>query len=178
LRILTVSLCSLLAAVLLAQAAGAAAPFPAERAGSGSEPTAGGGSVRGVAFHARSAAIQWDAKTRSLTLYVFERPGVRCSGLGRAITISRGRSVQVLVTRRAEKLPVGRVLRDRFVRFARRFGATDLEVQLVQQHVALRFTRIDTGRGGVWHGRLEVAPRMLEGGRYSYAGTFAARWCA
>jgi hypothetical protein len=91
--------------------------------------------------------------------------------------IRRGRSVQVLVARRPVKLPVGRTFPDPFVRFARRFGATDVEVQLVQQRVRLGLTRIDTHRGGIWHGRLDVAPRSLEGKQYSYAGTFAARWC-
>ena len=177
-RRLTLSLTTILAAASLAGTAGAGTPFPVQRSGSGDEPTAGGGSFKGIAFHARSAAIQWDDKSRSLTLYLFELPRVRCSSLQRTVAIKRGRSVQVLVARRAVRLPVSRTLRDPFVRFARRFGATDLEIQLVQQRVRLRFTRIDTHRDGVWHGRLDVAPRLLEGKRYSYAGTFAARWCS
>lgn len=85
--------------------------------------------------------------------------------------------MQVLVARKPVRLEVGRMLRNPFIRFARRFGATDVEIQLVQQRVRLRLTRIDTHRGGVWHGRLDVAPRTLGGKRFSYAGTFAARWC-
>jgi hypothetical protein len=177
-RLLTLSLTTSLAAASLVGTAGAGTPFPAQRAGSGDEPTAGGGSFKGVAFQAQSAAIQWDSNARSLTLYLFELPRVRCSSLHRTVAIKRGRSVQVLVAQKAVKLPVDRTLRDPFVRFARRFGATDVEIQLVQQRVRLRFTRIDTRRDGVWHGRLDVAPRMLEGKRYSYAGTFAARWCS
>jgi len=177
-RPLTLSLTTILAAASLAGTAGAGTPFPIQRAGSGDEPTAGGGRFKGLEFHARSAAIQWDAKARTLTLYLFGLPRVQCSSLHRIVAIKRGRSVQVLVARRAAKLSVGRTLRDPFVRFARRFGATDVEIQLVQQRVRLRFTRIDTHRGGVWHGRLDVAPRTLEGNRYSYAGTFAARWCS
>jgi hypothetical protein len=176
-RISAFILSSILALALSVQAAGAGSQFPVERAGSGNEPTGGGGTLRDAAFHARSAAIQWDTRTRSLTLYVFERPGLTCSGLRRAVAVRRGRSVQVVVTRRPGRLPVDRVLRDRFVRFVQRFDATDVEIQLVQQRVALRFTRIDSGKNGVWHGRLDVSPRVLEGGRYSYSGTFAANWC-
>ena len=176
-RVLTLSLATILALTFLPASAGALTSFPVQRAGSGKEPMAGGASFGGVAFTARSAAVQWDANARTLTLYLFEFPRVQCSSLHRTIAIQRGRSVQVLVARRAVKLPVGRTLPDPFVRFARRFGATDVEIQLVQQRVRLRFTRIDTHRGGIWHGHLDVAPRTLEGKRYSYAGTFAARWC-
>jgi hypothetical protein len=158
-------------------ATAAALPFPGQRAGSGTERTAGGGTFAGAPFTARSAAVEWDEKTRLLTLYLFERSGVRCSNLAEAIAIRRGRSVQVLVTRRAQRLPVNRPVRGPFVRFVRRFGATDAEIQLVQQGVELRLTRVDTGRAGVWHGHLNVTPRSLQGKRYSYAGTFAARWC-
>lgn len=176
-RVLTLCLVTALALTFLSANAGARTSFPIQRVGSGKESTAGGGSFGGVAFAARSAAIQWDTSARSLTLYLFELPGVQCSSLHRTVAVRRGRSVQVLVTRRAVKLPVRRTLRDVFVRFTRRFGATDVENQLVQQRVELRFTRIDTHRGGIWHGRLDVASRTLEGKRYSYAGTFAARWC-
>ena len=175
-RVLTLSLATILALTVL-PTAGARTSFPVQRVGSGKEPLAGGGSFGGVAFAARSAAIQWDTNARSLTLYLFELPQVQCTSLHRTVAIRRGRSVQVLVARRAVKLPVGRTLPDPFVRFARRFGATDVEIQLVQQRVRLRLTRIDTHRGGIWHGRLDVAPRTLQGTRYSYAGTFAARWC-
>ncbi len=170
--------CAVAALAVVSPAGGAAAPFPSQQAGSGAEPTAGRGSFGGVPFHARSAAIQWDGTARTLTLYLFGRPDVRCSGLHRAVAIRRGRSVQVLVTRRAAKLPIDRAIGDRFVRFVKRFGATDVEIQLVQQRVGLRFTRIDTRPGGVWHGRLDVTPRVLNEKRYSYAGTFAARWCS
>jgi hypothetical protein len=176
-RALTLFLATVVALAFLAAAAGATTTFPVQRTGSGNEPTAGGGSFRGAAFAARSAAIQWDAKARTLTLYLFERRGILCSSLHRTVAIRRGRTVQVLVARKAAKLPVGRTLRDPFVKFARRFGATDLEIQVIQQRVRLRFTRIDTHRGGNWHGRLDVAPRTLAGKRYAYAGTFAARWC-
>jgi len=176
-RVLTLCLVTALALPFLSANAGARTSFPIQRVGSGKEPTAGGGSFGGAAFAARSAAIQWDANARILMLYLFELPGVQCSNLHRTVAVRRGRSVQVLVARRAVKLPVGRTLRDVFVRFTRRFGATDVENQLVQQRVQLRFTRINTHRGGTWHGRLDVAPRSLEGKRYSYAGTFAARWC-
>lgn len=176
-RVLTLYLATILALTFLPTNAGARTSFPVQRVGSGKEPIAGGGSFGGNAFAARSAAIQWDTKARTLTLYLFELPRVQCATLHRTVAIRRGRSVQVLVARRAVKLPVGRTLRDVFVRFTRRFGATDVENQLVQQRLQLRFTRIDTHRGGIWHGRLDVAPRSLEGKRYSYAGTFAARWC-
>jgi hypothetical protein len=176
-RVLTLSLATILALTVLPTNAGARTSFPVQRVGSGKEPMAGGGSFGGVAFAARSAAIQWDTNARSLTLYLFELPRVQCTTLHRTVAIRRGRSVQVLVARKAVKLPLGRTHPDPFVRFARRFGATDVEIQLVLQRVRLRLTRIDTHRGGIWHGRLDVTPRMLEGKRYSYAGTFAARWC-
>jgi hypothetical protein len=47
----------------------------------------------------------------------------------------------------------------------------------VQPGVGLFLTRIDTRKGGVWHGGVRVAKQTIKGRTYSYDGTFAARWC-
>lgn len=171
--VLVAALCC--AAVAVAVAAGA--PFPSERAGSGTEPTRGNGRFGETAFTARSAVVQWDGRMRLLTLYVFERPAVRCDGLQRTIDVRRGRSIQVVVTRRRARLPIGRRIPPLFVRFVERHGATDAELQAVQLGALVRFSRVDTRPGGTWHGRLAIRPHRVARASYSYDGTFAATWC-
>jgi hypothetical protein len=169
---------TLLMIVMLATATTSQASVaPREVRGSGNEPTRGGGSFGDVRFAPRSALVQWDNRMRTLNLYFFERAGVDCAGLPAALDITRGRSVQVLVPRRPPRLSVGVPLRDIFVRFVRRRGATDVETDLLQQRVTLWVSRVDTRAKGVWHGRLGVAAREVRGRGYSYSGTFAAAWC-
>ena len=47
----------------------------------------------------------------------------------------------------------------------------------VQPGVRLTLSRVDTAKGGVWHGHLTVAKTRQSGKTFSYNGTFAARWC-
>lgn len=176
-RPLTVLVATAAVGAALAAAAAAQAPFLPQTAGSGNEPTAGGGIFADTRFAARSAGISWDPRARILYLYLFDRRGIRCSSLYSAASVRRGRSVQALVPLRKMRLRPRARIREPFVRFVRRFDAEDVEIQLAQQNIDLLFTRIDTRRKGVWHGRLVVAPRVLSGKRFSYAGTFAARWC-
>ncbi len=168
---------AVLVAALSCAAVAVGAPFPSERAGSGAEPTHGSGHFGETAFTARSAVVQWDGRLRLLTLYVFERPAVRCSGLQRMLDIRRGRSIQVVVTRRRARLPIARTIQPLFVRFVERHGATDAELQAVQSGALVRFSRVDTRPGGTWHGRLAIRPHRVAGASYSYDGTFAATWC-
>ena len=104
-RVLTLSLATILALTFLPANAGARTSFPVQRVGSGKEPLAGGGSFGGVAFAPRSAAIQWDTNARSLTLYLFELPRVQCTSLHRTVAIRRGRSNSVIVASASVRWP-------------------------------------------------------------------------
>ncbi len=47
----------------------------------------------------------------------------------------------------------------------------------VQPGVRLVLTRVDAKRNKHWHGKLFVPTTRIEGKTFSFAGTFAARWC-
>ena len=46
-----------------------------------------------------------------------------------------------------------------------------------QPGVSIVFTRIDTARNGLWHGRISVPRQKYTGKVYALRGTFAAGWC-
>jgi hypothetical protein len=71
--------------------------FPHVRAGTGRQPTSGGGFVAGDRYVARSAAVAWSRKTNDLTLYLLWRKSVSCATLRQVITMP-GHLVQVHVT--------------------------------------------------------------------------------
>ena len=55
--------------------------------------------------------------------------------------------------------------------------ATGTRYYAIQPGVSLTFTHVDPRKNSVWHGTLTVKKQTFEGKVFSYAGTFAARWC-
>jgi len=159
-------------AALVLAAAQAKTPLPAKPQGNGKEPTAGGGVVSGAPFRARSAIAQYDS-SGDIYIYIFNKK-VGC----RLISYADAPHVWVWIHTNGTPLDVGRPMRTsgttRFVQV--NFVLSDHYIA-VQPGVRLTFTRIDTGKSGVWHGRLNVAKQTFKGRAYSYNGTFAARWC-
>ena len=154
-------------------AAQAKTPLPAKPQGAGSEPTAGGGVINGASFHARSAIVQVDSATGDVFVYVFSKK-VGC----RVISYSDAPYVWLWIHTNGTPLDVGKPLRTNgTVRFVQvNFVLSDHYIA-VQPGVRLTFTRIDTRKSGVWHGRLTVGKQTVKGRAFSYGGTFAARWC-
>jgi hypothetical protein len=168
---------ALLAAFLTTAAIAAPPParFPQQRAGMGSETTAGSGLFAGDLYRARSAVIRWNGHIGSLDLYLFRRRVAGCAGFERAAT-EPGKLLQIAVAREAVKLPVGTPVRRPLAEFITQRRTPPPDVVLVRP-VVLVFTRVDTTKNALWHGRVTVKPRRVQGRVYSYAGTFAARWC-
>ena len=150
--------------------------FPALRYGIGNEPTWGGGTFGGVPYSTRQAVVAWSRSARTLTVYVLRQKRVTCSGLEHAIT-APGLLVQALITARPLAHVVGHVIPDQTLQFVlHRDGRT--AVGAMKQGVRLVITRVDSHRGGVWHGRLSVPKKVYADGKlYGYRGTFAAKWC-
>jgi hypothetical protein len=150
--------------------------FPALRYGVGAEPNWGGGTFAGVRYKPHQAVVAWAMKARTLTLYLLRQKHVGCSSLDHAIT-APGLLVQALITARPLSRVVGHVIPNQTLQFVlHRDGR--VAVGAMKQGVRLVLTRIDSHRGGVWHGRLSVPKKIYADGKlYGYRGTFAARWC-
>jgi hypothetical protein len=167
-----------LVAAWLAAAAVAApppAPFPKQRAGTGHEKTAGAGLFAGTRYRARSAIIRWDGHLKSLDLYLFRRGTAGCSSFTRAAT-EPGRLLQIAISRKAIRLPLSAPVPGALAEFIAHRRTPPPSIVPIRS-VALAFTRIDTAKGARWHGRIKVRSTRVKGRAYSYAGTFAARWC-
>ena len=166
----------LVAAIATAALAGPPpARFPEQRAGSGEETTTGGGLFAGSPYRARSAVIRWNGRINSLDLYLFRERIGSCAAFERAVT-EPGRVVQIGVARGPVRLRVGSPVRRALAQFVTQRPAPPPAIVFARP-VRLFFTRIDTARGSVWHGRVAVERRRVDGALYSYEGTFAARWC-
>jgi hypothetical protein len=169
--------CIVFAALAFAGSA-AAVPFPLQREGNGNEPVAGAGVFAGTAFHPTTAFVRWDPHLQVLDLMVFgNHTSPRdCAAVARA-SANSPRLVEVGLSHRAKRLPVGRPLPVTIAEFVGHAGGGAPQVHAVQRGVRLVLTRVDTSRGGVWHGRLSVRSTRIAGKRYGYGGTFSARWC-
>jgi hypothetical protein len=152
--------------------------FPHVRAGTGQQPTSGGGFVAGDRYVARTAAVAWSRKTNDLTLYLIWRKRVSCATLRQVITMP-GHLVQVHVTDKphvAVRTPVGNPQ----VAFLTIFRNPKVPTRIagLRQGARLTFTRVDSYPGGVWHGYFAVPKKVYGDGKlYGYSGTFAAKWC-
>jgi hypothetical protein len=168
--------------VALVAAAPAAAQvqgvFPQIRLGGGKEPNAGGGVVAGDRYVTRNAVIAWNRKWNNLTLYLLWRRQVTCTTLRSTIT-KPGHLIQVHVTDRP-RVPLDRTVTNSQVAFLTIFRNPRIPTKIagLKQGARLKFTRIDSYRGGVWHGTFSVPRKVYGDGRlYGYSGTFAAKWC-
>jgi hypothetical protein len=168
--------------VLLTLAAPASATvaqsFPQIRIGTGKQRTTGGGVVAGDRYVTRNAVIAWNRKWHNLTLYLLWRRQVTCATLRQTIT-KPGHLIQVHVTD-APRVSIGRPVAAPQVAFLTIFRnpAVPTKIAGLKQGARLRFTRVDSFPGGVWHGVFSVPQHVYGDGRlYGYSGTFAAKWC-
>lgn len=165
---------ALVGALVLVVGAAAKTPLPAKPQGAGREPTAGGGVIGGVPIRPRYAVVEYGVPGGDLYLSLSPKP-VGCGLVSSnqapylwvivhtdgapprvnkpSLSLSNGRDI----------VQVNFTFKDHYV------GVTP--------GVTLVFTRVDPSKKGVWHGRLAVKKVSYEGRAYSYAGTFAARWC-
>jgi hypothetical protein len=162
-------------AVVVLPAAWAKTPLPAKPYGAGKEPTAGGGTIGGKPFHAVSAVAQYDVPGGDIYIYVFAK---RVTDPCRIV--SYGDAPYVWTWLHTEGTPpvVGKPSRSNGHDVVQVNFVLHGHYVAVQPGVKLVLTRVDSRRGGVWHGRLTVKKQTLNGKAYAYSGTFAARWCA
>jgi hypothetical protein len=168
------------AVALVVTVAAGLGPYPAQRQGSGREPTAGGGIFAGTRFVPRSALSDYeiglsccpDKTVGNVNVYVFERPGVTCRSLEAA---KSNRFFSYTVETDGKKLPVASVTPTGFFQQAS-FNVVGLTTGF-QPGVTIVFTRIDTSAGGVWHGRIKVPRQPYNHKVFAFTGTFAAHWC-
>lgn len=162
------------AALLLASAAFAKTPLPTRPAGTGSEPTAGGGVMPGGSFKARYAVALLDVSFDQVEVYLFPKR-VACSD----VLFASAPYVQVTVDTHGSPLIVGRPS----LQNGRAFVQVDFHPKGMNKYFAIQpgasitFTRVSPARNSTWHGRLTVKRQRFEGHVFSYRGTFAAHWC-
>ena len=165
---------------VLAFVVGGVGPYPAQHQGMGREPTKGSGIFAGTPFVPRSALADYQiglsccpSKTvGNVNVYLFERRGVTCSSLEAA---KSKRFFSYTLETDGKRLPVGRVVPGSVFQQAS-FNILGLTTGF-QPGVSVVFTRIDTARNGVWHGRIAVPRQVFNHKTYAYKGTFAAPWC-
>jgi hypothetical protein len=162
------------AAALFGAAALAKTPIPAESAGTGSEPTAGGGVIAGAPFAARYAEAVLDISFDQLEVFLFPTP-VACN----AIAFAAGPYVEVIVDTNAKPLLLGHPALENGVAFVQVdfHPASGTKFYSIQPGTSIVFSRIDPAKNGLWHGKLTVSRQRSVGKVFSYAGTFAAHWC-
>ena len=159
---------------LLASSAVAKTPIPTAPAGSGNEPTAGGGTVAGQNFKARYADVLLDVSFDQLQVYLFPKR-VACSD----VAFASAPYVEITVDTNGAPIRVGRpsvANGTAFVQvdFHPSKGGGDFAIQ---PGVSVTFTKVDPKHNALWHGRLTVKKQRFQGKQYSYNGTFAATWC-
>jgi len=162
------------AAALLSSAAVAKTPLPLKQEGTGSEPTAGGGVMVGESFRARYAVALLDVSFDQLMVYLFPKR-VSCPD----VLFADPPFVAVTVDTNGAPLIVGRPSLQNGHAFVQvDFHPTaGTKYFAIQPGVSVTFTRADPAHNGLWHGSLTVKRQHFEGHVFSYAGTFAARWC-
>jgi hypothetical protein len=167
-------------AALVVSAAATPGLYPAQNEGSGKEPTAASGIFAGSSFVARSALVDYELGASccpqktvgQVNVFLSEQAGVRCSTLEDA---KSKRFFSYTVETNGKKLPVGRVPPSAWFQQAS-FNIVGLTTGF-QPGVSIVFTRIDTRKNAVWHGRIAVPRQEYNGKTYALTGTFAARWC-
>jgi hypothetical protein len=173
-RTLRLFLMLAVATAILSPAASAKTPIPAKAAGSGNEPTAGGGVMPGKPFTARYAIAQLDISFDQVEIYLFPKR-VACSD----VAFTQPPYVAVTVDTHGSPLLIGRPSLQNGEAYVQVdfHPATGNKYFAIQPGASITFTRVDPARNGVWHGSLTVKRQHFEGHVFSYSGTFAARWC-
>jgi hypothetical protein len=162
------------ATAVLAAPAAAKTPIPTKAAGSGNEPTAGGGVMPGKAFVARDAVALLDISFDQVEIYIFPKH-VACSD----VLYTQPPYVDVTVDTHGSPLLVGKPSLQNGVAYVQVdfHPATGSKYFAIQPGASITFTRVDPAKTGVWHGSLTVKRQRFDGHVFSYSGTFAARWC-
>jgi hypothetical protein len=163
-----------LATGTLAAAALASTPIPTSPEGSGSEPTAGGGSMYGQTFTARYAIAQLDIDFNQLQIYIFQKP-VACN----EVFFAAPPYVAVTVDTAGKPIIIGHPSLQNGVSFVQVdfHPAHHEKYYAIQPGASITFTKVDPSKNGIWHGKLSVKKQPFAGGTFAYSGTFAAHWC-
>jgi hypothetical protein len=149
-------------------------PFPPPTAGRGAEPTAGRGLGAGVVFQPRYAIATYEPIGGHYIIYLTDKP-LPCTQTYLAeppyltVSIITGNSPLVVGAPSLQRPELHFVQTDFYVSATHYYA--------VQPGVTLVLTRVDPRPGALWHGRLTVPLTHFEGKTFSFAGTFAARWC-
>jgi hypothetical protein len=161
-------------ALPMAGVASGKTPFPPRTAGVGTEPTGGGGSGAGVVFQPRYGIATYEPIGGNYVIYLTDKP-LSCA----RTYLATPPYLTVSIVTAGSPLLVGRPSLQRpdaaFVQADFYVSATHYYV--VQPGVKLVLTHIDARPTALWHGRLTVPTTHFEGKTFSFAGTFAARWC-
>jgi hypothetical protein len=168
-----VALAAVAAAVVAGTALAKPTPYPPTPGGSGSEPMSGSGAGAGITFAPKYGLATYDSISGYYVLYLTPTP-TECA---RTYLAKPPYLAIYIVT--GSPLVLGAPSLQRgtsdFVDVDFYLSAT--HYILVQPHVKLVLTRIDTSKNGTWHGTLTVPVTHFQGKSYSFAGTFAAHWC-
>lgn len=163
-----------LGAALACSTAAAKTPVPAKAAGSGAEPTAGGGVMPGKPFVARDADAVLDISFDQIEIYIFPKR-VACSD----VIYTQPPYVVVTIDTHGSPLLVGKPSLQNGVAYVQVdfHPATGSKYFAIQPGASVTLTHVDPAKAGVWHGSLTVKKQRFDGHVFSYSGTFAARWC-
>ena len=162
------------AAVVLAPAALAKTPLPTKAQGSGNEPTAGGGVMPGAPFRAHYALAVLDISFDQIELYLLPKQ-VACN----EVLFQQPPFVAVTVETQGAPILVGKPSLQNGSAFVQVdfHPAKSSKYYAIQPGASITFTHVDPKIGSTWHGSVTVKKQTFEGHVFSYAGTFAARWC-
>jgi hypothetical protein len=177
-RVVLCSFVIALSALSVASAWGSASgAFPRIRSGVGGEPTAGSGDIAGDSYVGRSAVVAWNRRFHILTLYLLPNRTTTCASLFEQLH-APGHKIQVQLTT-TPRARIGPVENPEVAFITVFAGDRPPHVAGLSRGGEVSISRIDTTKGGVWHGSFRV-PTRLYGDRllYGYQGTFAARWCS
>jgi hypothetical protein len=160
--------------VLTLSSAWAKTPLPGKAQGSGTERTAGVGTIGGKPFRAVSAIAQYATPGGDIYIYIFGKPVANAC---RVVSYADAPYVWVWLHTEGTPPVVGRPSRSNGRDVVQVNFVLQGHYVAVQPGVRLVLTRVDPKPNGLWRGRLTVNKTFLSGKTYAYSGTFAARWC-
>jgi len=159
--------------LLLVPIAEAKTPLPSKPQGSGNEPTTGGGIMSGKPFKTVWAAASPDYDSSDVAIYLLSHK-TTCNQLFFAAVPF----VKVHIHTEGTPLLIGKPSLSNGRDFVQAdFHPPGNTFYGIQPNTSITFTRVDTTKNGVWHGRLTVKKQTSSGHVFAYSGTFAAQWC-
>jgi hypothetical protein len=165
---------SALALALAGAATAAKTPYPPPTGGAGAETTGGAGLGAGVAFHPTFALATYEPIGGHYVLYLLPKPATCAQAY-----LAKPPYLTVSVVTAGSPLVVGKPsLQQGDANFVQvDFYVSTTHYYAVQPGVRLVLTRVASAPGSTWHGTVAVPTTHFEGKTFSFAGTFAARWC-